>query len=72
MPNEDEGPDRNGKSESWTPELPVDPAEYLGYGEPTYGGKPMPDFLPTREEYMWRFHIGLGIKSLPCHDPPGA
>lgn len=29
-----------------------DSAEWLSYGSPTYGGKPMEPILPSREEYI--------------------
>lgn len=33
-------------------DVPFDAAEFMGYGEPTYGGKKMPNPLPTLDEYM--------------------
>lgn len=33
-------------------ERPYDSAEWLGYGVPTYGGKPMEPLRPSREEYI--------------------
>ena len=29
-----------------------DSSEWLGYGTPTYGGKPMEPILPSKEEYL--------------------
>lgn len=33
-------------------EVPFDSSVWLKHGTPTYGGKPMPNLLPTADEYF--------------------
>lgn len=43
-------------------EKPYDSAEWLGYGVPTYGGKPMEPLRPSREEYVRAWNERHGEK----------
>lgn len=43
---------KKAKVADFVMEVPFDSAKWVKEFEPTYGGEPMPDVLPTREQYI--------------------
>jgi len=66
--SENEGARRVYAPSEWIVEIPFDSSEWMRRGEPTYGGEPMEDWLPLREEWpvIWRVQAGLSVA--PAHD----
>ena len=66
--NEEGAAGREYPVSEWKVDVPFDSSDWMRKSEPTYGGEPMEDWLPRREEWPVIWRVQAGMEVTPVHD----